>query len=90
MCTGMDYIIIDCLPHTQFPWLHATICPNSIKVLDCRHSGSFFNVIEGIKPVIEKTKHIGRRSVIALPLAGLPSEAVDQIIEEAMKETLSL
>jgi len=59
-------------------------------VLGCRLSGSFFDVIKGIKYVIDAAKHTGRRSVIALPLAGPPSEAVDQIIEEAVKENIVL
>jgi len=59
-------------------------------VVDCRLSGYFSDVIEGIKYVIDAAKRTGHRSVIALSLVGPPNEAVDQIIEEAVKENIVL
>ena len=45
-------------------------------------------MIKGIHHVINRTQLTGHRSVIALPLAGSPSSAVDDAIEDAVKENI--
>ena len=62
----------------------------SIKVLNCQLAGYFSDVIRGIQYVINATKLTGRRSVIALPLIGPHSPAVDDIIEQAVRENIVL
>ena len=63
---------------------------SSIKVLDCRLSGFFSEVIRGINYVISSAKRTKRRSVIALPLIGPNTGAINDIVEEAVKENIVL
>jgi len=47
-------------------------------------------VVRGIRYVINRTKHTGRRSVIALPLLGPQNDAFDVAAEEAVKQNIVL
>ena len=60
----------------------------SINVLNCQLSGFFSDVIKGIQYVTSRTKLTGRRSVIALPLLGSLTKAVDVAIKKAVKENI--
>ena len=67
-----------------------TAISSSINVLNCRLSGFFSEVIRGINYVISSAKRTKRRSVIALPLIGPITGAIDDIMEEAVKENIVL
>ena len=57
-------------------------------MLNCQLRGLFSDVIKGIQYVTRRTKLTGRRSVIALPLLGPLTKAVDVDIKKAVKENI--
>jgi len=63
----------------------------SISVLTCQQSARVNNVVKAVQHVIKKAKTTGRRSVLAVPLATLRSNATLQmntVVEEAVKENI--
>ena len=59
-------------------------------MLNCRQSGLFAEVINGIVHVTNRTKLLGRRSVIALPIVGPLTPSFNLAAEEAVKENIVL
>jgi len=68
--------------------LMSILCAYSINALSCDLSGVFSDVIRGIRHVIDRTRHTGRRSVIALPLIGPQTDEVDLAIGDAVNESI--
>ena len=60
----------------------------SINVISCGGSGSFVDLIDGIRHVIDRVKVTKRRSVIAIALSGPPNAATDRVVKTAVKQNI--
>lgn len=62
------------------------MCYNhSINLLTCQLTTDVQTVANASQRVIERIKETNRRSVLAVPLVGRPSDILDAIAEEAVK-----
>ena len=67
---------------------YLTIHLHSINLLTCRLFSNVANLVRAVQHVIKRVKTTGRRSVIAVPLLGLRSDILNDVVEEAVKENI--
>ncbi len=60
----------------------------AVKVLSCSGSGTYAGVIKGVEWSVNKMKSTGKRSVMNLSLGGGKSEAMNAVMEAAVKAGL--
>ena len=63
---------------------------HSINLLTCESSRHVSTVREAVKHVIKSVKATGRRSVLATPLTGGKSQILNDAVEEATKENITV
>ena len=76
ICNYISYVLIFYLP--------------SINLLTCQLSTSVLNVVKAVQHVIKRVKETNRRSVLAMPLIGGKSAVFNRIVEEAVKENITV
>ena len=67
-----------------------TLCLHSINVMSCQLSSNIANVVKAIQHVIRRVQTTSRRSVIAMPLIGSRSDILNSVVEEAVKENITV
>ena len=63
---------------------------HSINLMTCELSSYMSTVIEAVKHVIKRVKTTGRRSVLAVPLIGRKTQSMNDAVEEATKENITV
>ena len=63
---------------------------HSINVLPCELSTYMSTVMEAVRHVIKTVKTTGRRSVLAVPLIGHKTQPLNDAVEEATKENITV
>ena len=63
---------------------------HSINLMTCELSTRVSTVVEAVKHVIRMVKTTGRRSVLAAPLFGGKSQTLNDAVEEATKENITV
>ena len=63
---------------------------HSINLMTCELSTRVSTVVEAVKHVIRMVKTTGRRSVLAAPLIGGKSQSLNDAVEEATKENITV
>ena len=58
--------------------------------MTCELSTRVSTVVEAVKHVIRMVKTTGRRSVLAVPLIGGKSQSLNDAVEEATKENITV
>ena len=63
---------------------------HSINLMTCQLSTYMSTVIEAVKHVIKRVKTTGCRSVLAVPLIGRKTQPLNDAVEEATKENITV
>ena len=58
----------------------------SIKILNCRNSGSYSGLLSGLNFVVSRVRKTGRRSVVSMSLIGPFSKAANEAVRKAESE----
>ena len=62
----------------------------SINLLTCQLSTSVLNVMKAVQHVIKRVNETNHKSVLAMPLISIKSAVFNNIVEEAVKENITV
>ena len=63
---------------------------HSINLLQCQLSTNLSTVVKAVRHVIKRVKATGHRSVLAVPLIAGKTQTLNDVMEEATKENITV